>query len=380
MRTMAASGWAMKRSESDERLRQESPAYQPDHDWDEFEPQGMSVVMSVRFDARSARRIMSLARDVGRSPSELVRGWTLSRLEELAGAAPTNSPADIRETAAVYSADEHQYEVLRQRYRPKKIDVLLVGESRPAGGRFFYLANSHLFYATREAFERALGVMPPGEQFLAYLQERGTWLYDLVDRPVDRMRGRPRRSSVQARIGDLIALLREVQPRRVVVIKKDLAARVRQALDDADLSTDRLTVLPFPLYQWRRDYVEGLVRVVRVMTAESRPGRAAAVKQSPPSPTDRAVRGVTQRITATDISHGRIRIPARSKPLLPSAVRSMDIDLRGERMSVRYDPRNGPARARSGVFTIGHRTLKRVVDENEVLEFAMAGDEVVRFR
>ena len=37
-----------------------------------------------------------------------------------------------------------------------------------------------------------------------------------------------------------------------------LVARAEQALEEANLDTDRLHVLPFPLYQWRREYVDGL--------------------------------------------------------------------------------------------------------------------------
>ncbi len=245
----------------DGRLRRESPAYQPDADWDELEPQAMNVVLSVRFDARSARRINDLARRTGSTPGRLIRNWTLDRLGSLA-TEPALKPTAIREASAPYDRAENQYEALRRRYRPDRIDILLVGESRPAGGTFFYLANSNLYYATHQAFQRAFGPMPEGDHFLELLRDRSVWLYDLADAPVDRMRGRPRRDAVTSRISHLVDLLREERPRVVVAIKKDLAATVRQALVEADLGVDRLIVLPFPLYQWRREYVRGLAEVL----------------------------------------------------------------------------------------------------------------------
>lgn len=251
----------MKLRKSDERLRHESPAYQPDAEWDELEPQGMNVVMSVRFDGQTASRIHSLARGSGRSPSRLVREWTIERLESLASERGRVT-AGVREAAVPYETDTVQYEELRQRYRPDRIDLLLVGESRPAGGTFFYLANSNLYYATHEAFQRVLGPMPAGDAFLSLLRNRGTWLYDMADAPVDRMRGRPRRAAVQARVSELVELLRREHPRVVVAIKKDLEPTVRQALEDAGLDSDRLRVLPFPLYQWRRVYVRGLAALI----------------------------------------------------------------------------------------------------------------------
>ncbi len=44
------------------------------------------------------------------------------------------------------------FEELRLRYRPKKVGVLLVAESRPAGGTFFYAGNSNLVRYTEQAF------------------------------------------------------------------------------------------------------------------------------------------------------------------------------------------------------------------------------------
>ena len=37
------------------------------------------------------------------------------------------------------------YENLRNHYKPDKVEVLFVGESRPQGGTFFYQGDSTLF-------------------------------------------------------------------------------------------------------------------------------------------------------------------------------------------------------------------------------------------
>jgi hypothetical protein len=253
----------MKLPKADERLRQESPAYRPDDDWEAFEPQGMQVVLSVRFDPVTAQRLTSVARATERTASALLRDWTIERLATLGMESETIVVSRIGEAAGSYVADAGDDEALRQQYRPAKIETLMVGESRPAGGTFFYRANSNLFYATRQAYQLAHGSAPAGEQLLGALKERGFWLYDIADRPVDRMRGRPRQAAVQERVSALVELLRDSPPTVVVAIKKDLAATVRQAMEEAELLTDRLHVLPFPLYQWRREYVTGLAELLR---------------------------------------------------------------------------------------------------------------------
>jgi hypothetical protein len=234
-------------------------------------PESMQVVLSARFDPRTARQVARIARETGRTPSRLLRDWTLERLATHESGDLEPAPASVRETAAAYAASDADYEALRERYRPPgKLAILLVGESRPAGGTFFYLANSNLYYATRQAFAEALGPMPPGEAFLRYLADHDVWLYDLAAGPVDRLAGRPRKAAVAARIGDFVELLRETRPKAIVAVKRDLSAVVRQAMADADVPTDRLTVVPFPLYQWRREFVRELAEVAQRTLGEYR--------------------------------------------------------------------------------------------------------------
>jgi hypothetical protein len=363
----------MKLPPADERLRQESPAYRPDDDWEVLEPQGMSVVLSVRFDAPTAQRLAAVARAAGRVPSVLIRDWTVERLASLGSEPQKVTASQIREAAGGYLPDGEEDERLRTtRYRPAKLQTLLVGESRPAGGRFFYRANSNLFYATRQAFQVAYGRVPDGAQFLAYLQQHGFWLYDIADRPVDRMRGRPRHDAVHARAFALVELLRASRPAVVIAIKKNLGATVRQAMTEAGLSVDRLHVLPFPLYQWRRHYIFGLASLLR---AEGSQERTQADSSRPRSVAEEK-EGETQRVTRVDLRNGRIRFPARSKALMPASKTTFEIDLRGHRIEGRYDPRNGPDRPRSGVLLIARPILTETVAPDEVLSFIRTGNSI----
>jgi hypothetical protein len=96
-------------------------------------------------------------------------------------------------------------EDLRARYRPRDVDVLFIGESPPAGGTFFYAANSNLYYATEEAFRRGVPEILSGD-FLDDFQ-----LGDL---------GRDRRQALEHRADALARLI-------VVLGVEDLAQRGR---------------------------------------------------------------------------------------------------------------------------------------------------------
>ena len=76
---------------------------------------------------------------------------------------------------------------------------------------------------------------------------------------------------------------------------------------------------------------------------------------------------LTQPVTPVDLAHGRIRIPAATKPMFPSIRGPIAIRLRAMAMTVPYDPRNGPDRDRSGVLQVGRGALGGVVEPFERL-------------
>jgi TDG/mug DNA glycosylase family protein len=74
----------------------------------------------------------------------------------------------------------------------------------------------------------------------------------------------------------------------------------------------------------------------------------------------------SQRVTANDLRSGQIRFSRAAKRFFPSARATVDVVLRGTRVTASYDPRLGPDRERSAVLRIGGR-LGELVRQNEVL-------------
>jgi hypothetical protein len=66
----------------------------------------------------------------------------------------------------------------RRTFKPEKVRVLLIGESAPAGGTHFYLANSNLFRGIKVAFARVYGrSIPDGDPFLQFFQQQRVLAY-----------------------------------------------------------------------------------------------------------------------------------------------------------------------------------------------------------
>jgi HEPN domain-containing protein len=78
----------------------------------------------------------------------------------------------------------------------------------------------------------------------------------------------------------------------------------------------------------------------------------------------------TQPVTAGDRESGIVRVPSRSKPLFPAERVLLAVVLRGEPLDeVRWDPRFGPDRERSGVLGIGKHVAAQLI-EGETLRIA----------
>jgi hypothetical protein len=155
-------------------------------------------------------------------------------------------------------------EQLRHSYKPADIRVLFVGESPPAGGTFFYRADSNLARCTQEAFSEAFGrEFDDGEAFLRFFASLGCYLDDLCLVPVNRMDKADRKRQRVESIGSLAARIRAASPEAVVSVMRAIVPQVKQAMDLAGLDTTLFFSLPFPAYQHKQDYVHELVSVLR---------------------------------------------------------------------------------------------------------------------
>jgi hypothetical protein len=199
----------------------------------------------------------------------------------------------------------------------------------------------------------------------------------LADRPVNRL-GEAERSEATLRgVDRLVELIRQETPQRVVVVKASIAGAVRQAAALAGFQGE-ITELPFPVRQWRSRYIDELSRIFG--SAGTRP----PVKETEQRPilTSRPQAGITQRVTASDIDAGQIRIPITGdvKRLFPSTKQQISVNLRGRQLDASYDPRLGPDKERSGVVRVGRSVLRDVVSPDERLEISLSSDGVVHLR
>jgi hypothetical protein len=151
------------------------------------------------------------------------------------------------------SKSVHPLEKLRESYKPERVGVqttcLMIGESRPHGGTFFYQADSALYFATRRAFYEAFGgEVQLGRDFLRQFQKSGFFLTDLCTRPVNRLNDLERigeRRRGEASLGRRIESLPNATS--IILVMKAIRVNVESALASSRRSDLRINlVLPFP--------------------------------------------------------------------------------------------------------------------------------------
>jgi hypothetical protein len=150
-------------------------------------------------------------------------------------------------------------ERLRLRFRPRSVRVMLIGESPPAAGTFFYAENSELYRATRDAFHAAL---PDSRNtgFLEYFARNGWYLEDLCHEPINHLTDRAdgswqkRLKKRRACEPQLAKTLAQAKPQVIVVLLKGIASNVKRASTLAGCAHIERHALTYPS-RWHRHRV-----------------------------------------------------------------------------------------------------------------------------
>jgi hypothetical protein len=161
----------------------------------------------------------------------------------------------------------------RRKYRPRKIRILLIAESPPSSGGFFYfpmtIGKDHLFRETM----KALDLWPENEPMLKGVDKRpmllrfqsmGFYLLDTCDFPVDKMRPVERRETLLEQIPRLVNDVIEADPLRIFVVKSTIFNPVVIALEESGLRSRVLNTgpVPFPSHGNQRVYRSSLKRAL----------------------------------------------------------------------------------------------------------------------
>jgi hypothetical protein len=155
------------------------------------------------------------------------------------------------------------HEVLIRKYKPKRVRFLLIGESPPAGGTFFYRGDSNLYNYTLNAFQRAFErTFISSEEFLKFFKDSGFYLEDLCLNPINNL---PRRQRIEQRnycVEGLANRLQGLKPEIVIIVMRGIVDQVEISLAAARIGDVDRRCLPFPSQGHQREYEEELTNIL----------------------------------------------------------------------------------------------------------------------
>ena len=157
------------------------------------------------------------------------------------------------------TAARRRREAAAARYRPSRIDTLLLAEAPPSAlDRYFYFEDVSIHDSLfRHVAEAVLGEKPTRDKapYLDELRERGWFLVHMSEEPFRD------REVLPPLLPDLLARCEELAPRRIVVVGARLFDLVRQPLRDAGLPVVDVR-LPYPGSGQQRRFLDGMRLVV----------------------------------------------------------------------------------------------------------------------
>ena len=166
------------------------------------------------------------------------------------------------------------YSQAREEYRPDQIRVLLIAESPPSSGGYFYfpttIGKDHLFRETMKALElwpietpmrKGLDKRPLLEEF----GSKGFFLIDTCQVPVDKLPAAQKKHEILREASGLALRAEDLHPDRIIIVKKTVYKPVREALERTGLRHRILNAKPlkFPSHGNQRDYRSSLRRLLR---------------------------------------------------------------------------------------------------------------------
>ena len=153
------------------------------------------------------------------------------------------------------------YENLRNHYKPDKVEVLFVGESRPQGGTFFYQGDSALYRETKKAFDE---FFEEDIFTLNRFKNWNCWLYDISENPVNGLGDHERKAEIHLNIPKLIDTIETFNPKTIIVCKKKFVEpEIRKSSIMYNYCEgESIFFLPFPGQGNQRKYREGLVKAL----------------------------------------------------------------------------------------------------------------------
>jgi hypothetical protein len=161
-----------------------------------------------------------------------------------------------------------EYLVLRRRYEPERVTLIIIAESPPASGLYFYNPSGQASEPLFAALMKQLGVSGLNkEQGLREFQRSGWVLVDATYEPVDRLKGSQRDKAIERDYSVLRDDLMKLTPDRsapLILLKANVCRILAPKLaHDGFIVLNRGIHPPFPSHGWQIEFHQKFGTILR---------------------------------------------------------------------------------------------------------------------
>lgn len=157
---------------------------------------------------------------------------------------------------------DSRIEEIRLGFKPDIVRVLLVGESAPVAGTFFYTGDSLCKY-TQTAFANVLPEVraKTWQEFLIFFQQSGFYLDDLCLVPVNGLDKTSRQQNLISSIPSLASRIKTYSASDIIVLLKGIEKYVLRAVTLSGIRANIHTV-PFGGMGHQNKYINEMSRII----------------------------------------------------------------------------------------------------------------------
>lgn len=155
----------------------------------------------------------------------------------------------------------NQIEKLRISFKPTSVNVLMIAESPPSAGNFFYNGDEFCQH-TKQAFQKIGKKFDNPIKFLEYFREKCFYLEDLCHEPVNQLGTNLRNFKRNEGVPRLADDISNWKPKVIICCMKDIRYHVLQAMSKSDLNDFILYTVPYPRQRHITNYINKLADIL----------------------------------------------------------------------------------------------------------------------
>lgn len=160
---------------------------------------------------------------------------------------------------------------LKEKYKPKKIEILFISDGKPVNNRYFYLKNSSMYRAVKEAFTIAFGEFSSDDEFLKAFVELGAYFESLTLEPIKYLPPHEQKAAREQGVKPLAERIAQMKPRLIIISIKAIEKYAREAISLSGVPVEHVAVTPFPVKSMANvnNCINGIIAALKMVDWEA---------------------------------------------------------------------------------------------------------------